>query len=138
MQRAAQAVGNPVDRRGEKLDDRVVETVRRKFGAIDPGFVRLLAQFELDAGESEPFADARIRLPLQRRRHDVRNLDIERMIELHIDGADFAVLDVRQKAAQQRLLQMEQIGRNAKSGNNVSAHGYRHNEISPLILRSNR
>jgi hypothetical protein len=47
MQRAALTVGNPVDRRREKLDDGVVETVRRKFGAIDPGFVRLLAAYRL-------------------------------------------------------------------------------------------
>src|SRR5580692_5198340 len=138
MQRAELASGNPVDRMGEKLDDRVVEPVRRKFGAIHPGFVRLLAQLELDAGESEPLADARIRLPLQRRRHDVRNLDIERMIELHVDCADFAILDVGKKAAQQRLLQMEQIGGSAKSGNNMSAHCYRQNENSPLIPGQNR
>jgi hypothetical protein len=37
------------------------------------------------------------------------------MIELHVDCADFAILDVGKKAAQQRLLQMEQIGRSAKS-----------------------
>ena len=69
-----------------------------------------------------------------KRRHDIRNLDIERMIELHIDGADLAILDVEKKAAQQRSLQMEQIGSSASSGNNVSAHCYRQSEKSPLIL----
>src|SRR5580704_6653291 len=115
MQRAGHAAGDPVDRTRDKLDDGVVESVRRKFGAIDPGFVRLLEQLELHAGESEPLADARVRLPLQRRRHDVRK-----------------------KAAQQGLLQMEQVGGSAKSGNNMSAHCYRQNENSPLIPGQNR
>src|ERR1700722_19799331 len=136
MQHARHAAGDPVDRTREKLDDGVVESVRREFGAIHPGFVRLLEQFELDAGKSKPLADVRVRPPLQRRRHDVRNLDIERMIELHVDGADFAILDVGKKVAQQGLLQMEQVGGSAKSGNNMSAHCYRQNEKFPADSRS--
>src|ERR1700722_5607729 len=138
MQRARHAAGDPVDRTRDKLDDGVVESMRRKFGAIHPGFVRLLEQLELHAGETKALADARVRLPLQRRRHDVRNLDIKRMIELHVDGADSAILDVGKKAAQQGLLQMEQVGGSAKSGNNMSAHCYRQNENSPLIPGQNR
>src|SRR5580692_3905847 len=70
MQRARQADGDVVDRARQQLHDRVVESVGRKLDSVDPGFVQLLEQFELDAGKSKSLAGVRMGLPLQRRRHD--------------------------------------------------------------------
>jgi hypothetical protein len=84
IQRAGQAGGNAVDRTRDKLDNGVVESVGRKFGPVDPGVVLLLEQLKLDAGESKSLADVRTGLPLQGRRHDIRNANVERMIELQL------------------------------------------------------
>ena len=75
MQRAGQAARDAVDRTRQKLHDRVVEAVRGKFDAVDPGLAQRLEQFEFDVGKSKAFADFRIRLLLQRRGDDIGNAD---------------------------------------------------------------
>jgi hypothetical protein len=48
-----------------------------------------------------------VRLPGKRRRHDIRNAHVERMIELDVDRAGLAGVDLREGSSQMRLLQLD-------------------------------
>jgi len=85
-------------------------------------------KFELDLREAESLTCVEVRLPGQRRRDDVGNAHVEGMIELDVDRAGLAAIDLRKTAAQMRLLQLDQVSCSLQPIHNVPAHGYRHDE----------